>query len=157
MRKLSFFSAALAVVVMSLVAGLGFDHARAAPSSKELKIRKLLELTGAAELGGQVVAQMFPSMRRMAPQVPGKVWDDLEREMQKRVPEMAEIIVPIYDDHFTQSDIDALIAFYRTPVGQKFIAELPAITQESMEAGQRWGASIGREVVEKLRSKGYEL
>ena len=48
--------------------------------------------------------------------------DDAVAHLSK---EMADIIVPIYDKHFTESDIDGLIAFYRTPVGKKFIKELP--------------------------------
>ena len=157
MRRFSVCSAAITVVLIALLAGLSFDRALAAKSSKDQKIRQLLEITGAAKLGGQVVQQMFPSLRQMAPQVPANVWDDLEKEMEKRVPEMADIIVPIYDKHFTESDIDGLIAFYRTPVGKKFIKELPSITQESMTAGQRWGASIGQEVVKRLAAQGYDL
>jgi hypothetical protein len=44
---------------------------------------------------------------------------------------LAELI-PIYQRHFTKSDVDALIAFYESPVGKKFLREQPRVTEESL-------------------------
>lgn len=41
-------------------------------------------------------------------------------------------IIPIYQRHFTKSEVDDLISFYASSAGQKLLHELPAITQESM-------------------------
>jgi hypothetical protein len=41
---------------------------------------------------------------------------------------------PIYAKHFTKGDVDALVAFYSSPTGQKFVTEMPAITAEAMQA-----------------------
>ena len=49
-------------------------------------------------------------------------------------------VVPVYQRHLTKSDVDALLAFYSSPVGQKLRREEPAMMRESMEAtsaGQR--------------------
>lgn len=56
--------------------------------------------------------------------------------MMKEIPfdEMMEAMVPAYQKHFTKGDMDALIAFYSTPTGQKVLQELPAVTAEGMEA-----------------------
>ncbi len=43
-------------------------------------------------------------------------------------------MVPAYQKHFTKGDMDALIAFYSTPTGQKVLRELPAVTAEGMQA-----------------------
>jgi len=42
--------------------------------------------------------------------------------------------VPVYQKHFTNGDINNLIAFYSTPTGQKFLHEMPAVTAETMRA-----------------------
>jgi hypothetical protein len=47
---------------------------------------------------------------------------------------MLSDMVPIYQRHFTKSEIDALIAFYSSPPGQKFLHEMPAVTAETMRA-----------------------
>jgi hypothetical protein len=58
--------------------------------------------------------------------------------------DLTERFVAIYDRHFSESEIEGLIAFYESPLGQRLVAENPAIAQESQEAGQRYA-------VEKLQ------
>jgi hypothetical protein len=41
-------------------------------------------------------------------------------------------MIPVYQRHFTKTEIDALTAFYSSPVGQKFLQEIPAVTAETM-------------------------
>jgi len=48
--------------------------------------------------------------------------------------EMIQVMTPVYQKHLTKDDADAMVAFYSTPTGQKLIRELPAITQEAMQA-----------------------
>lgn len=40
-------------------------------------------------------------------------------------------MIPIYQRHFTKSEVDELISFYASAVGQKFLREQPVLTQES--------------------------
>ena len=42
--------------------------------------------------------------------------------------------MPAYQKHFTKGDMDALIAFYSAPTGQKLLQELPSVMAESMES-----------------------
>jgi hypothetical protein len=46
---------------------------------------------------------------------------------------MMNDMVPVYQRHFTKPDIDALIAFYSSPAGQKFLHEMPTVTAETMQ------------------------
>jgi hypothetical protein len=57
-------------------------------------------------------------------------------DMMKNFPfeEMIQVMTPVYQKHLTKNDTDAMVAFYSTPTGQKLIRELPAITQEAMQA-----------------------
>jgi uncharacterized protein len=43
-------------------------------------------------------------------------------------------LVPIYQRHLSRSDVQALVAFYTSPPGQKILREQPAILRESMQA-----------------------
>lgn len=52
------------------------------------------------------------------------------------VQEMLDAIIPIYQRHLTKTDFDGIIRFYKSPIGQKFLKERPAMVQESMQAGQ---------------------
>jgi hypothetical protein len=63
--------------------------------------------------------------------------DDLADEMFKQMPyeEMMSATAEIYRKHFTSGDIGALVSFYQSPAGQKFLNEMPSLLQESMRAG----------------------
>jgi hypothetical protein len=43
-------------------------------------------------------------------------------------------MIPIYQRHFTKTDIDAMSTFYGSPTGQKMMREMPQLTTESMQA-----------------------
>jgi hypothetical protein len=57
-------------------------------------------------------------------------------DMTKRMPfdEMMQATVPAYQKHFTKGDMDALVAFYSAPTGQKVLKELPSVMAEAMES-----------------------
>lgn len=47
---------------------------------------------------------------------------------------MDEISLPIYDKHLKDSELRDLIAFYRSPTGQKMIAVVPKMALETLMA-----------------------
>src|SRR5690242_15484978 len=56
------------------------------------------------------------------------------------VDEMVDAMVPIDQKHLAKEDMDAILAFYASPVGQKLQREQPAM----MEEGLQVGGEIGR-------------
>jgi hypothetical protein len=54
--------------------------------------------------------------------------------------DLIQDVVPIYQKHLSRSDVEAVIRFYSSPVGQKIRREQPAMARESLQAtaaGQR--------------------
>jgi hypothetical protein len=47
--------------------------------------------------------------------------------------ELMQAMVPAYQKHYTKGDIDSLIAFHSSPIGQKLLRESPAIMAEWMK------------------------
>lgn len=120
---------------------------------KAKDIRKAMEISGAGVNGVQVMETMVGQFKQALPDVPDEFWKEAMKEVSADA--LIDLIVPIYDKHFTHDEIKQMIAFYETPVGKKLSTTLPLITQEAMAAGQKWGEEIGQNVVEKLRKKGY--
>jgi hypothetical protein len=59
---------------------------------------------------------------------------------------------PIYDKYFTEEELRDLVAFYKTPTGQKSIQVMPGIVRESMEkANELLGPKINELVDELMR------
>lgn len=117
-------------------------------------IRSLLNETGSGKLAMQMLDIMIPQMQKMFPQVPTEVWQEFKGKID--VEEFIDLIVPIYKDHYSEDEIQQLIEFYKTPMGQKIVKEAPAIQQESYAAGQEWGRSIAEDMIQSLKRKGYE-
>lgn len=116
------------------------------PATKE-DIQKYLEVMHSREMMAKMVDAMSAPMHKMFHEQylkdKGKLPPDFEARMtsmmddsMKSFPwdEMLDSMVPVYQKHFTKGDVNALIAFYSTPTGQKLLGEMPAITQEAMES-----------------------
>lgn len=119
-------------------------------SANEKKIRKLLEMTGSAAMGKQVMDTMLNSFSR----TPGLPDGFIEKFKETAQPDkLVELIVPIYLNNLDEETIDAAIAFYASPAGKKFIKAQPVIVQQSMAAGQKWGAETAEKTLKALNEK----
>ena len=58
-------------------------------------------------------------------------------------------IIDVWANNFSLEDLKGLRAFYATPLGQKLIATLPAVTQQGMSAGQAWGQRVYQASINK--------
>jgi len=140
--------AALAILILMATSAFAADI----PRKKQQSIRTLLELTGMARLADQMIGQMFEQFAKNAPSVPAEAWQRLKKKM--KADELIVLIMPVYEKYYSQEDLDTMIAFYRTPVGQKVIRTLPDVSREGFIVGQEWGRRKGEEVVRELRKEG---
>ncbi len=46
--------------------------------------------------------------------------------------------MPLYDRHFSDDEVDALLQFYRTPVARKLVGLTPELMRESNDATSRF-------------------
>ena len=120
------------------------------PSSKETKVREYQRLTGQEALSHQMVEQSLTAMSQM----PG-LHPDFLQEFRNVAAEMnfTEMTVAIYMEHLTEEDLDAAIAYWSSPAGQRMAAATPIITQESMAAGQLWGQQVGAEAMRRIQGR----
>lgn len=163
--KIRYVLASLALLVsFSLPA-----KSEALSPEKRADIERLLDMTGAMALSTQmasaVTAQLFQVIKKARPDIPAKVLNALPAEVQAtfsaNTDSLKEAIIPIYHKHFSASEIKEIIQFYSTDLGKKTIRLMPALMQESMLAGQRWGQSLGpeidRRVKARLKSEGVKI
>lgn len=121
--------------------------------SKTNDIKRLLEITGSGKLGVQVGQTMISSFKQSYPNVPEEFWNNFLKELNSDV--LINMIIPIYDKYYSESEIRELTEFYQSALGKKVIATMPQIMQESMQAGQSWGRAIGEKVYTNLKEKGF--
>ena len=129
------------------------------------------ELLTTMRMGDQLKAIVPLLMKQLAPAiVQGR--PEVERELNALMPIMLELVdkrsadlieatATVYVRHFTVEEMRQLTAFYRQPVGQKLLEKLPAITQEALIVGQKFGQAVAVElqgrIVEELRKRGHKI
>lgn len=139
----------IALLVSFTCASLSFSAA--AQDASVASVKELMDKTGTGEMAVQAMNQMLPMIKQMVPDAPEAFWVEFQKEMNPN--ELVEMIIPIYQKHFSQEDIDAVNAFYDTKAGQNFIKSQPIIMQESMIAGQAWSQGIVQKVMIKAQSE----
>jgi hypothetical protein len=151
-------SAAAAVALLCLSVSDGADAEVSA--SKRLLIRELIELSVVA-VSLKKVEQLFLAQIRYAldtvvdqvltqePDLSSKQREALREELldfeafrsafeerfsQRIVWEelLESVWVPLYDQHFEESELSVLVAFYRTPAGRKTLEVMPQLMREGL-------------------------
>ena len=140
------------VVLLGIICGPAtVDSAEKANPQAVTVAKELLHISGAGELGEQMLDQMIAAQKQASPQVPEKFWTDFRSEVNTE--ELIDLVAPVYARHFTVDEMQQLIQFYKTPVGKKLVQKLPVISSESMAAGQKWGFQLGMRIAQKLAAQ----
>lgn len=117
-----------------------------AKATKEQKVRQFLQLTGADALGKQMMDGMMANFAQMPGLPAGFAARFRELAMKE---DLSEMLIPVYMKNLEEGDLDGLIKFYQSPSGKKFIAAQPAILQESMAIGQKWGTNLAERAMKE--------
>src|SRR4051794_29958879 len=114
----------LVALSLALSPALAAKPQAPAPSGppSEAQVRELLELTGAAQMGQQVMSQLVQQFKAM-PGLPPGFLDQVQK--QTKPDDLVNLIIPIYEKNLTAADVDAAIVFYKSPAGRNFTAALP--------------------------------
>ena len=160
--KKSIAAFALLVLCATIMPAQTPPASRPAPSAdssaehaaKRVEIRKLIELTGAANVSADALRQIIGPLKAGFPEVPDEFWDTFIKEV--RSDELIDLVIPIYDKYYTREEIRDLTLFYQSPVGQKTIKVLPKLSAEAIDAGQEWGKMVADRAMRKLKEKGYD-
>jgi uncharacterized protein len=137
----------LALLACLLFASISFAQQTdaSAPASKA-DIDRYLDAVHTRDMAKSMMDVITVQMQKMIheqmlkqPNLPPGSEERLNKligNMYKDMPidEMLDAMIPVYQKHFTKGDVDALIAFYSTPTGEKMLKEMPAIMSESMQA-----------------------
>jgi hypothetical protein len=85
----------------------------------------------------------------------------LQDRMMARITELEGSIVAVYAGNFSAAELHDLIAFYKTPTGQKLLEKTPLIAQQTLALGRKFGEVAGVEaqhqMLDELRKKGHSI
>jgi len=136
----------LVLALFCAVTGWAQQSATDAPATKE-DVQRYLDVIHSREMMTQMVEAMVKPMHQVIHEQYMKDKDKLPADFEARMnkmlddsmksfpwDEMMQAMVPVYQKHFSKGDIDAIVAFYSAPTGQKMLKEMPAMMSEAMQS-----------------------
>jgi hypothetical protein len=170
MVAITFGRARVLVAAFVLVCFAGTASTQQTPSSaaiataKEVIILKMGGMglwepvvPGVVEQAKNVFLQMNPMLFRDLNEVAAR----LRSELAPRQAELSDEIARLYAARFTEQELRDVLAFYRSTLGRKVIAEEPKVLDAGMTYAQNWANKLSEEVLAKIRAemkkKGHDL
>ena len=143
----------------------------AASREKVLQLLNLIDIKKTTDIAMRAAVQQIKAnaMQSIQQEVPTSTPEEMKRFNDMidgvtldtlsslHIDEMIEVIVPVYQRHFTDADLDAVLAFYSSPTGQKFLNETPQILQETMMAMGPMQQKMMQEMMQKMQQRMEKL
>jgi hypothetical protein len=135
-------------------------------------IRSLVAVTEARELAERSIVQAERMMQRaiengvQGRKLEGRQKQVIEKAMQRmtaalreemRWDRMEPILIEVYRRSFTQSEVDGMLEFYRSPAGRAVTAKMPVVQQYSMTLVQAQMQSLMPKLQQIQREAAAEL
>jgi hypothetical protein len=132
---------------------------------KEADIRQLLDLTKASAMVTQVMGGMEQGIKPLmtnalpAGEYREKLVDLFFAKFHSKIQSsnFVDLVVPVYDKYYTREEIEGLIQFYKSPLGQKMVTTMPKLTADLQVEGGRWGQQLGSDSMSEVLLEHPEL
>lgn len=159
----------LAVLAVSLTLASPAAFAQQAPSAAATATAKeLITVTGATGLFNPLISgvveqakilflQQDPSLAKDLNEIALKLRTDLAPRMS----ELTEEVARLYTADFSEQELKDILAFYKSPAGQKLLVKQPQVVDGSMKFAQTWANQLSDHVIatmrEELKKRGHAL
>lgn len=90
---------------------------------KEALIRQVINEAGTTLHAEENIARMIATLAQTSPETPDRLWQRLRENVAPRA--IFDIVIALYDRHYSLEEIQGLLYYYRSPAGQEYLAELP--------------------------------
>jgi hypothetical protein len=168
MELKSFSRWALAATLTCVAATASHAQTPAPTAGAVAAARELVVYKGAATMFEPVVVGVIESTKNsLLPTNPNlsrelnEVSQQLRKEYDAKKAEVIYEVAIVYAKHFTEQELKDLVAFYKTPLGQKLIKEDPSAVEETLKRVQDWSIEFSETVMARFRTemkkKGHNL
>lgn len=160
-----------ACAVLMAITAIGFAEISFAqqPSRTAIAMAKeILDIKGAKTMFDPVVRGVVEQVKRTILQTNFALQKDindvaaqLQREFDPRNSQIMDEVARIYAAKFTEQELKELIAFYKSPLGQKTVVEEPKALDQSMAFASAWADKLAEEALARFRAemkkKGHDI
>lgn len=144
-------------LLVSLVLFFAFAMVAQAQEDKayEAAMTKMLEVSKSMDAMKQLAPQIIAMTKQQVPNAPQEFWNELEKTMVGMYDEIIKAMIPVYHKYLSLEDIQGIIKFYETPVGQKLADSNTKIAAEAMPIAQKIAMETMQKMMAQAKEKGY--
>ena len=154
------------LLTLSAVLLFALPLARADDAGKRAKIQEMLTLTNSEQMMNQMLDQMSAMMKNAAAQQAAKqnltpeqqqIRDNFNAKIARIIQQslsmdsIRPIIIQVYDETYTEDEIDGILAFYRSPAGKAFLAKTPQLMTKTVTLMQQQMAAVQPQLEQATR------
>lgn len=158
----------VAAIATAIALATPAAYAQKASPAALLTANEIVAATGSMALFAPLIAGVVEQAKLLyLQQDPGlskdlnEIGAELRKKLEPRMSEISGHIAQLYTQRFSEPELKELLAFYKSPVGKKLIAQQPVIGDASLKFAQDWANKLSDEVVAKMRDelkkKGHAL
>jgi uncharacterized protein len=147
----------LSVSAASIVGTL---HAQGPDPARLAAAKQMLAHSGGVKQFEDVISLMFDDLAaNFAAMAPGKeqevneIVKGLAPRFKSRLAQVWDQIATLYARELSKEELDALVAFYKSPLGLKLVDTQAKTMREAIQAGQQWGMQVGLEIDAEARKE----
>lgn len=140
------------------------DTAAGIDQSKEQLIRTLVDLTDTPEVQAlfsqELIDRVSGAISMFGPTLNPQTMNVIQQQTRAVVSEhiqdgdaLYSVLAPVYEKHFNLIELNQLVQFYQSPLGQKLVNTSPELMSETMDLGSQWGLSLVPEIVQRVRTQ----
>ena len=130
--------------------------------------KELLTVKGATSMFDPLIPGMIESTKNaILPSNPSlfkdlnEVATKLRTEFTPKRNEIIDEIARLYAQRFTEAEMKDVIAFYKSPVGKKFVTEEPSLIDQGLSRAEAWSQRMSQDVMNRFRAelkkKGHDM
>jgi|SRR5699024_10635833 len=126
------------LVLMAALMLIGFTvSAQKVDDAYKEKVTQLIKMQS-----GQGAAAIDQILDKTSEAVPQGKQEAFKKEMKAEMEKLYDKMTDVYLDVYDKEEIDAMIKFYNSPIGQRIQKKMPKVTAKTMEMSQEFSAQL---------------
>lgn len=109
-------------------------------------IKTLLRLNGGVNSFHDSALTIIDAIKHLVPNF------DQEKftieDLNDIIKDIEDQIIPIYDKHFTNEELEGFIEFFKTDIGRTYLNKMGVVALETMQIGNKYGELVYNKLVE---------
>jgi len=130
-----------------------------------MRLRKNMEMVFQAmreQMKGMSQKMASDKLSKLTPEEQKKFQEAMQGSLDDimdamRLDELISDMIPVYQKYLTKEDLDEIVAFYSSPVGQRLLDKSPAMTAEGMKISMERMEKMMPEIMAKMEKRMDEV